>query len=31
LAWGELARELHDSVTQLIFSTTLIAQSISPA
>lgn len=26
-----LARELHDSVTQLIFSTTLIAQSISPA
>ncbi len=26
-----LARDLHDSVTQLIFSTTLIAQSISPA
>ncbi|NJM41719.1 MAG: GAF domain-containing sensor histidine kinase [Anaerolineae bacterium] len=26
-----LARELHDSVTQLIFSTTLIAQSISAA
>jgi len=26
-----LARELHDSVTQLIFSTTLIAQSVSPA
>ncbi len=26
-----LARELHDSVTQLIFSTTLIAQSIEPA
>jgi signal transduction histidine kinase len=26
-----LARELHDSVTQLIFSTTLIAQSIMPA
>lgn len=26
-----LSRELHDSVTQLIFSTTLIAQSISPA
>ncbi len=26
-----LARELHDSVTQLIFSITLIAQSISPA
>lgn len=26
-----LARELHDSVTQLIFSVTLIAQSISPA
>ena len=26
-----LARELHDSVTQLIFSTTLIAQSISTA
>lgn len=26
-----LARELHDSVTQLIFSTTLIAQSITPA
>jgi len=26
-----LARELHDSVTQLIFSTTLIAQSIAPA
>ena len=26
-----LARELHDSVTQLIFSATLIAQSISPA
>ncbi len=26
-----LARELHDSVTQLIFSTTLIAQSISSA
>jgi signal transduction histidine kinase len=26
-----LSRELHDSVTQLIFSTTLIAQSITPA
>ena len=26
-----LARELHDSVTQLLFSTTLIAQSIAPA
>lgn len=26
-----LARELHDSVTQLLFSITLIAQSISPA
>jgi signal transduction histidine kinase len=26
-----LARELHDSVTQLVFSVTLIAQSISPA
>lgn len=26
-----LARELHDSVTQLIFSMTLIAQSIAPA
>ena len=26
-----LARELHDSVTQLIFSMTLIAQSIGPA
>jgi signal transduction histidine kinase len=26
-----LSRELHDSVTQLIFSTTLIAQSVSPA
>jgi signal transduction histidine kinase len=26
-----LARELHDSVTQLIFSTNLIAQSIAPA
>lgn len=26
-----LARELHDSVTQLIFSTTLVAQSIAPA
>jgi signal transduction histidine kinase len=26
-----LARDLHDSVTQLIFSTTLIAQSIAPA
>lgn len=26
-----LARDLHDSVTQLIFSITLIAQSISPA
>jgi signal transduction histidine kinase len=26
-----LARELHDSVTQLIFSTTLIAQSVSTA
>lgn len=26
-----LARELHDSVTQLIFSTTLIAQSVSAA
>jgi signal transduction histidine kinase len=26
-----LARELHDSVMQLIFSTTLIAQSIAPA
>jgi len=26
-----LAAELHDSVTQLIFSTTLIAQSIGPA
>src|SRR6266540_5255201 len=26
-----LARDLHDSVTQLIFSMTLIAQSISPA
>jgi signal transduction histidine kinase len=26
-----LARELHDSVTQLIFSNTLIAQSIAPA
>lgn len=26
-----LARELHDSVTQLIFSITLIAQSIGPA
>jgi signal transduction histidine kinase len=26
-----LARELHDSVTQLIFSTTLIAQSVAPA
>lgn len=26
-----LARELHDSVTQLIFSTTLIAQSVVPA
>jgi signal transduction histidine kinase/putative methionine-R-sulfoxide reductase with GAF domain len=26
-----LARELHDSVTQLIFSITLIAQSIAPA
>src|SRR5574342_510903 len=26
-----LARELHDSVTQLIFSTTLIAQSIAQA
>jgi GAF domain-containing protein len=26
-----LARELHDSVTQLVFSTTLIAQSIAPA
>ena len=26
-----LARELHDSVTQLIFSATLIAQSIEPA
>ncbi|HET8580661.1 MAG TPA: GAF domain-containing protein, partial [Nitrospiraceae bacterium] len=26
-----LARDLHDSVTQLIFSVTLIAQSISPA
>ncbi|MFN8489760.1 MAG: GAF domain-containing sensor histidine kinase [Caldilineaceae bacterium] len=32
--WEErrrLARELHDSVTQLIFSMTLIAQSIGPA
>jgi len=32
--WEErqrLARELHDSVTQLIFSMTLIAQSIAPA
>jgi len=26
-----LARELHDSVTQLVFSITLIAQSIAPA
>lgn len=26
-----LARELHDSVTQLLFSITLIAQSVSPA
>ncbi len=26
-----LARELHDSVTQLIFSMTLIAQSVAPA
>ncbi len=26
-----LARDLHDSITQLIFSITLIAQSISPA
>ncbi|MBL8063257.1 MAG: GAF domain-containing sensor histidine kinase [Anaerolineales bacterium] len=26
-----LARELHDSVTQLLFSTTLVAQSIAPA
>ncbi|WP_420645006.1 GAF domain-containing protein [Candidatus Leptofilum sp.] len=26
-----LARELHDSVTQLIFSMTLVAQSIAPA
>ena len=26
-----LSRELHDSVTQLIFSTTLMAQSIAPA
>ena len=26
-----LARDLHDSVTQLVFSVTLIAQSISPA
>lgn len=26
-----LARELHDSVTQLIFSITLIAQSVAPA
>jgi signal transduction histidine kinase len=26
-----LARELHDSVTQLLFSVTLIAQSITPA
>lgn len=26
-----LARELHDSVTQLIFSITLIAQSVTPA
>lgn len=26
-----LARELHDSVTQLIFSVTLIAQSLAPA
>jgi len=26
-----LARELHDSVTQLVFSTTLIAQSVAPA
>jgi signal transduction histidine kinase len=26
-----LARELHDSVTQLVFSMTLIAQSIAPA
>lgn len=26
-----LARELHDSVTQLIFSSTLIAQSLTPA
>jgi GAF domain-containing protein len=26
-----LARELHDSVTQLIFSMTLMAQSVSPA
>jgi signal transduction histidine kinase/putative methionine-R-sulfoxide reductase with GAF domain len=26
-----LARELHDSVTQLIFSTALIAQSVGPA
>ncbi|MDQ3701628.1 MAG: GAF domain-containing protein [Chloroflexota bacterium] len=26
-----LARELHDSVTQLVFSSTLIAQSIAPA
>ena len=26
-----LARELHDSVTQLIFSTTLISQSVAPA
>jgi signal transduction histidine kinase len=26
-----LARELHDSVTQLLFSVTLIAQSIAPA
>ena len=32
--WEErrrLARELHDSVTQLLFSMTLIAQSIAPA
>jgi signal transduction histidine kinase len=26
-----LARELHDSVTQLVFSVTLIAQSVAPA
>lgn len=28
---GRLARDLHDSVTQLLFSTTLIAQSLAPA